>query len=83
MLKRWSMKDRFFFLFDRMNSFFSQDDIALNHAACKTIENLLLVSDKQAEKLATMDVALSLWNIASIVGNNEHLRASALGVVYP
>ncbi len=57
-----------------------KDEIALNHAACKTIENLLLVADKQAEKLATTDIALALWNIASIVGNNEHLRASALAV---
>lgn len=57
-----------------------KDDIALNHAACKTIENLLLVADKQAEKLATSDIALALWNISSIVGNNEHLRASALAV---
>jgi hypothetical protein len=52
----------------------------LNHAACKIIENLLLVADKQAEKLATTDVALALWNISSIHGNNEHLRASALAV---
>jgi hypothetical protein len=59
-----------------------KDDIALNHAACKTIENLLLVADKQAEKLATPDIALALWNISSIVGNNEHLRASALAVNY-
>jgi len=57
-----------------------KDDIALNHAACKTIENLLLVADKQADKLATPDIALALWNISSIVGNNEHLRASALAV---
>ena len=80
MFKRWSRKD----LFDEEKTkhcSFSQDDTALNHAACKIIENLLLVSDKQAEKLATMDIALALWNISSIVGNNEHLRASALGVV--
>jgi hypothetical protein len=30
--------------------------------------------------LATTDIALALWNISSIVGNNEHLRASALAV---
>ncbi|CAF1296097.1 unnamed protein product [Adineta steineri] len=65
------------------------DDFALNHAACKTIENLLLVADKQADKLATLDNALALWNISSVVGNNEHLRASALaalchmGLSYP
>ena len=57
-----------------------QDDSALNHAACKIIENLLLVADKQADKLATLDIALALWNISAIVGNNEHLRASALAV---
>ncbi|CAF4282830.1 unnamed protein product [Rotaria sp. Silwood2] len=57
------------------------DDTALNHAACKIIENLLLVADKQADKLATSDVALALWNIASTVGNNEHIRASALAAL--
>ena len=59
---------------------FLQDDTALNHAACKTIENLLLVADKQADKLATPDIALALWNISSTVGNNEYLRACALTV---
>ena len=59
-----------------------KDDTALNHAACKTIENLLLVADRQAEKLATPDIALALWNISTTVGNNEHLRASALAVGY-
>ncbi|CAF3892830.1 unnamed protein product [Rotaria magnacalcarata] len=57
------------------------DDTALNHAACKIIENLLLVADKQADKLATSDVAVALWNIASTVGNNEHIRASALAAL--
>lgn len=57
-----------------------KDDTAVNHAACKTIENLLLVADRQADKLATPDIALALWNISSTVGNNEHLRASALAV---
>ncbi|CAF4793710.1 unnamed protein product, partial [Rotaria socialis] len=44
-------------------------------------ENLLLVADKQADKLATSDVAVALWNIASTVGNNEHIRASALAAL--
>ncbi|CAF0877821.1 unnamed protein product [Rotaria sordida] len=57
------------------------DDIALNHAACKIIENLLLVADKQADKLATSDIALALWNISSTGGNNEHIRASALAAL--
>ena len=52
----------------------------MNHAACKIIENLLIVADKQADKLATADIALALWNISSTAGNNEHLRASALAV---
>ena len=60
--------------------FSRQDDSALNHAACKIIENLLLIADKQADKLATLDIALALWNISAIVGNNEHVRASALAV---
>ena len=38
------------------------------------------MADKQADKSATLDIALALWNISSIVGNNEHLRASALAV---
>jgi hypothetical protein len=38
------------------------------------------VADKQADKLATPDIALALWNISSTVGNNENLRASALAV---
>lgn len=63
------------------NVFIFKDDTAVNHAACKIIENLLLVADKQADKLATSDVALALWNIASTVGNNEHIRASALAVI--
>jgi hypothetical protein len=63
-----------------LKNFYIKDDIALNHAACKTIENLLLVADKQADKLATPDIALALWNISSTVGNNENLRASALAV---
>lgn len=40
------------------------------------------MADKHAEKLATPDIALALWNIASTVGNNEHLRASALAVLH-
>jgi hypothetical protein len=78
MSERWGM-------FELVDYYFSikiclKDDTALNHAACKTIENLLLVADKQAEKLATTDIALALWNISATVGNNEHLRASALAV---
>lgn len=70
-------QSRSFFYYVR---FIIKDDIALNHAACKTIENLLLVADKQADKLATPDIALALWNIYNTVGNIEHLRASALAV---
>lgn len=64
-----------------MNKFIRfQDDTAINHAACKTIENLFLVAEKHAEKMATADIAMALWNIANTVGNNEHLRSSALAV---
>jgi hypothetical protein len=79
MSERWSMFRLVEYYFPLKKNLF-KDDIALNHAACKTIENLLLVADKQADKLATTDIALALWNISSIVGNNEHLRASALAV---
>jgi hypothetical protein len=63
-------------------TFFVQDDMTINHAACKIIENLLLISDKYAEKLATSDIALALWNTFHTVGNNEDLRASALAVKF-
>ncbi|CAF0999895.1 unnamed protein product, partial [Didymodactylos carnosus] len=58
-----------------------RDDFSIHHAACKIIENLFFISDKQSEKFATTEVALSLWTIYNTVANNEHMRSSALAAL--